>query len=491
MLRIKSLSKNIFFTVLTFSLIVVLVLSAVFAAVGYGAYEKEGERKLVAQAQSAARTLDALDEEARCEVLRAQFVDESRYTLIDVGGTVLFDSAADESHMENHGTRPEVEKAEEAGTGLVVRYSETLRTDTVYAAVRLTDGSVVRVSETRESLAAYLGSMALPMVLVVFVVAAAVLWLSRMLTRRIVHPIDSIDLSDPLKNDVYEEMRPLLRRMDQQQRQLMEQNEELVLAESMRREFSGNVSHEMKTPLQVISGYAELLKNDLVKPEDRSKFAGLIYDEAQAMRKLIDDVLTLSRLDETSFAMEPSPVDVLSVAERTVGRLVPFALERDVTLRVRGERAVVMGSEALLEEMLHNLVENGIRYNRSGGSVSVGVSVGVAGSALSAGQRPGMMADASGDADSEDDLCAIVRVADTGIGVPPEYREKVFERFFRVEKSRSKETGGTGLGLAIVKHAVQFHGGTITLESAAGQGTTFVVEIPLRREKIPPPKPEG
>ncbi|MBQ3106191.1 MAG: hypothetical protein IJC51_01770, partial [Eggerthellaceae bacterium] len=207
-------------------------------------------------------------------------------------------------------------------------------------------------------------------VLVAVVLGAPV---SRLVARCIMQPIDAIDFSHPLDNVAYPEMRPLLQRLDVQQRQLLRQNEELALAETMRRDFSSNVSHEMKTPLQVISGYAELLKNDLVQPDDRQKFAALIYDEAQAMRALINDVLTLSRLDETAFDAQPMPVEVLSVAERMAGRLGVFANKRSIMLRVRGERALVLGSEALIGEMLYNLIENGIRYNHEGGSVTVTV----------------------------------------------------------------------------------------------------------------------
>ena len=278
-------------------------------------------------------------------------------------------------------------------------------------------------------------------------------------------------MAEPLENEIYEEMVPLLQRIDDQQTLLKKQNKELAEAESMRRDFSSNVSHEMKTPLQVISGYAELMKNDMVLPGDRQKFAGLIYDEAQAMRGLINDVLTLSKLDESAFTREDLPIDVRGVADRMADRLSSFASDRDVSVKVEGDSAFIRGSETLAEEMLYNLIENGIRYNREGGTVSVRVS-----------RRPAQAVDvvAFREEGAEGVIRELVevRVSDTGPGVPENMREKIFERFFRLDKSRSKETGGTGLGLAIVKHAVQYHHGVIAVEGKLGEGTTFVLMFP-------------
>ena len=225
----------------------------------------------------------------------------------------------------------------------------------------------------------------------------------------------------------------------------------------MRRDFSSNVSHEMKTPLQVISGYAELMKGGVVPYEDCQKFGGLIYDEAQAMRGLIDDVLTLSKLDESAFGNEGVPIDLGGVAKSMAARLQSFAEEREVDVIVKGPGAYISGNESLADEMTYNLIENGIRYNHKGGKVTVEVD-----------ERAG----------TDGKMMARMRVSDTGMGIPSDMCDKVFERFFRVDKSRSKETGGTGLGLAIVKHAVMYHGGTIKVDSAEGKGTTFTLLIP-------------
>ena len=469
----KSLSGRIFSSVLAFTLGIVLIFAVVMISIFYFSYEHDAERNLADAADRAAATLDSSPAEDVTTVLSQQFDGITRYTLISSSGLVLYDSQADASLMDNHATRPEVQEAATAGEAVSLRYSETVGTDTVYAAKKLTDGRIVRLSETRHSLLAFLGEMLAPVLIALVVAAGLVFLLSRLLTRHIMKPIDALDMADPLNNDIYQEMVPLLTRIDQQQAQLKRQNKELAEAETMRRDFSSNVSHEMKTPLQVISGYAELMKNDLVLPGDRQKFASLIYDEAQAMRTLINDVLTLSKLDESAFAREEVPIDVHAVAERMAQRLTKFAADQGISVQVEGKAAFISGSEALAEEMLYNLIENGVRYNREGGSVKVSVSMAPATSDdrklfAAAGA---LAADAVG-------TTVTVRVSDTGAGIPADMQDKIFERFFRVDKSRSKETGGTGLGLAIVKHAVQYHHGAVSVESELGAGTTFVLTLP-------------
>ena len=231
---------------------------------------------------------------------------------------------------------------------------------------------------------------------------ALVFLLSKILTSRIMKPIDALDFANPLDNEIYEEMDPLLIRIDEQQRQLKQQNSELAEAENMRRDFSSNVSHEMKTPLQVISGYAELMKNDMVQPSDRQKFAALIYDEAQTMRSLINDVLTLSKLDESAFENDgATAINLYAVAQRVAGRLSSFADDQGVRVRVEGASACIAGSETLAEEMLYNLIENGIRYNHEGGLVTMKVgSECVEGGLANAAYQ------------------TVVRVSDTGPGIP-------------------------------------------------------------------------
>lgn len=469
-----SLSGKIFSTVLAFTLGVIVVTSLVLTCIFYVSSERDCESRLMEQAREAAAYLNETPSAKDASTLSAQFNGRVRFTLISADGQVIYDSATkDPSTLENHGTRPEVVAAEGSGEGALTRFSETLGLDTVYAAVRLGDGSVVRLSETRQSLLMFAGSLMAPVVFALVIAAVLVMLLSRVLTRRIMKPIDALDFSEPLQNDIYEEMTPLLERIDEQQRQLRTQNEELARAESMRRDFSANVSHEMKTPLQVIAGYAELMKDGLVPPEDTARFAGVIYDESQAMRSLINDVLVLSRLDEAGLGDGAARmVDVLAVSERVAGRLEALACERGVRVTVQGEHLSMVGSETLIEEMLYNLVENGIRYNHEGGEVFV--SIAREDDAASANRGP--KGEPSAD---EKALSLVIRVQDTGPGIPPEMREKIFERFFRMEKSRSKETGGTGLGLAIVKHAAICHGGCVEVLGEEGAGATFVLRFPL------------
>lgn len=452
----NSLSGKIFTTVVVFVIAAVLVVSVVLTSIFYYTFERDAEQELAATAQNLADYLDANKDADDEQLLSHQSAGTARYTLILPDGTVDYDSAVDASTLENHASRPEVQAAESSGEAVTSRHSGTLQQDTLYAAVKLDDGNIVRVAQTRKTLVAFLGEVLLPIVLTMMAIALVAFVLSRTLTRRIMKPIDALDFKTPLNNEIYDEMRPLLVRIDDQQKLLKKQNDELAEAESARREFSSNVSHEMKTPLQVISGYAELMQNDMVKKKDRQKFAGIIYDEAQRMRSLINDVLTLSKLDESAFQKQDAlPVDLLEVAKRMSERLEGFATRHGVALHVGGTHAIVAGSESLIEEMLYNLVENGIRYNSEGGSVTVNTRVEYA----------------------EGEQCAVLTVADTGKGIPADEQEKVFERFYRVDKSRSKETGGTGLGLAIVKHAVLYHGGSIAVDSALGQGTTFVIRF--------------
>lgn len=449
----QSLSSRIFRSVLLFTLLVVLGLFLLLANIFYASHEKDAEALLMEQTQKAAAELNAVASSEQVRVLDDQLSGEERSTLISSAGDVLYDSSVDAALLENHADRPEVKGAEENGQAITVRYSDTLRIDTIYSAVQLENGNVFRLSETRQSFLAFLSTMVTPLVIALVLTVVLVLVLSRLLTKRIMKPIDALDFREPLQNEIYEEMTPLLERIDEQQVLLKQQNKELALAESMRRDFSSNVSHEMKTPLQVISGYAELLKTNMAKPDDSQRFAELIYDEAQSMRLLIDDVLTLSRLDELAVNDSDQEVDLFVVAVRVIDRLQAFAETNDVQLFFEGEEDVfITGSQTMIEQIVYNLIENGIRYNQPGGQVILTLITEEGGPTLS--------------------------VRDTGCGIPEDMQDKIFERFFRMDKSRSKETGGTGLGLAIVKHGIAYHGGTVQVESEEGRGTTFVLRFP-------------
>jgi len=475
----QSLTGKIFNTVLVFMLGTIVLFSVVTTAIFYLIYEREAEDALVLLAHDAADYLNTVPSEEAAAVLKDQFAGVIRYTLIAQDGTVLYDSVVRAQDMDNHADRPEVKAANEEGQATLMRRSGTLQTDSVYAAVKLENGNIIRLAETRHSLLIFLSNMLLPMVIAVALVALLVFFLSKILTRRIMKPVDALDFKDPLQNEIYAEMSPFLERIDEQQKTLKQQNKELALAESLRRDFSSNVSHEMKTPLQVISGYAELMQNNMVQASDSQKFAGLIYEEAQAMRSLIDDVLVLSRLDESAVGDSGKLVDLCVIAAKVIERLQGFAETNEVTLELAGECAIIVGSETVAEQMLYNLVENGIRYNHPGGSVKIAIEV-----FDFAPEHKAVKNKEASEADEqnvEHHSTVAIRVSDTGVGIPEDMQEKIFERFFRVDKSRSKETGGTGLGLAIAKHGVLYHKGTIEVKSVPGKGTTFILTFSGRK----------
>jgi two-component system phosphate regulon sensor histidine kinase PhoR len=455
----KSLARRIFFTMAAFATVAMVVFGIATTSVFYYSYEHDAEDRIVQQVRQVAVQLNGRDSDKAGSYLSSAPWSSLRCTLIDSDGKVLFDSEADPSTMENHSDRKEFQEAEESGEAVSVRYSETLGVDTVYAAVRLDNGSVVRLSESRRSLLSFLGDMLPPLVAAAAAIILISFALSRYLTKKIMRPIDELDVSQPLSNEAYGEMQPLLQRIDEQQNQLKRQNRELEAAVETRREFSANVSHEMKTPLQVIGGYSELIQAGMVSDEDTRKFAGIIHSEAKNMRALIDDVLTLSRLDESALGQsELTDVDLRWLCEQVADRLEKVAEDRQVAIDLHPcEHPVcVRGSELLLQEMLYNLVDNAVRYNHPGGSVSVSFY-----------ERP----DPAG-------ARAVICVQDTGQGIPPDMRQRVFERFFRLEAGRSRETGGTGLGLAIVKHVAQRYDGTVKIDDAPGGGSIFTVDLP-------------
>lgn len=489
-------------------------------------------------------------------------VTGARITYVDQDGTVLYDSAEPASQMENHADREEIMAAARTGYGDASRLSDTMRTKTYYYAVRLSDGTIIRVSNaTRSVLDVFLHSVPLLILIIVLALLSAVV-LARRMAKKIVRPINDLDLEHPLENQgVYDELAPFLSRIARQNSQIHEQLEaqqrqrrefaaitanmreglivldpnavilsanrsarkllnipdepcegksvfaycrsrqflpavEKVLdgqsadtvlelpdralrllanpsesadgakgallllvdvteshsAEQMRREFSANVSHELKTPLTSISGYAELMMNGMVRQEDVAPFAGRIYHEANRLIALVQDIIKLSRLDEGVGLPDKQPVELLELAQGAAAQLEEAAAQRSVTVSVQGEKTTVTGIAPLLQEMLYNLTENAVRYNKPGGRVTVTV-----------GQKEGK---------------PFFSVADTGIGIPKADQERVFERFYRVDSGRSKQSGGTGLGLSIVKHAARCHGAAIDLKSEEGKGTTITVTFP-------------
>jgi len=486
--------------------------------------------------------------------------DQYRITWLRADGAVLYDTRADAESMENHAQRQEVQQALATGEGESSRYSDTLLQKTVYYAKRLPDGTVLRLSAIRVTTGVLVLNMLQPILLVLAVALILSGVLASRLARRITEPLNRLDLEHPLENDTYEELAPLLRRMEHQRRQIDRQMDELrrrseefeqitgsmseglvlldeagvilsinpaarrlldaaencvgqdlltvdrdvalsdalrqaaeqghsefrgqrngreyqfdvtriqsegrtagtvllvfdvterAFAERNRREFTANVSHELKTPLQGIIGSAELLENGLVKQEDVPRFIGHIRSEAQRLVTLIGDIIRLSQLDEGE-PMPAEPVELLALAREAAESLQSAAAARNVTITVEGEPVELTGVRRLLYEIVFNLCDNAIKYNTDGGRVQVTVT--------------------------KENETAAVTVRDTGIGIPPDQQDRVFERFYRVDKSHSKASGGTGLGLSIVKHAVQYHHGAIHLQSEVGKGTAIRVTFPV------------
>lgn len=552
------MTKKIFRSTVAVGLAVLLASLVIIMGALYGYFGHVQERQLHDELTIAAA---AMEQGSGADYLRKLPADEDfRITWLKADGTVLYDTRSDAGSMENHSQRQEVQDALKTGAGESSRYSATLLEKMLYYAQRLSDGTVLRLSASRVTV----GVLFLSMLPAILLVTAAAFALSAVLagrvSRRIVEPLNRLDLEHPLENEAYEELSPLLRRLEHQRRQIDDQlrslrrrseefaqitasmTEGLVLldergtvlsinpaacavfhaddscvgqplltverdtavsralrdamdtghgetrmerggreyqfdmtriesdgeavgavlltfdvteqafAERNRREFTANVSHELKTPLQGIIGSAELLESGVVQPGDVPRFVGHIRSEAQRLVTLINDIIRLSELDEGG-ALPSEPVELLSLCRDTAQSLAPAAEAHNVTVSVTGEEATVPGVRRLISEVFTNLCDNAIKYNRDGGSVSVTVS------------RDG------GD--------AVVSVSDTGIGIPPEHQSRVFERFYRVDKSHSKASGGTGLGLSIVKHAVLYHHGTVEVHSVPGEGTTFTVRLPM------------
>lgn len=557
------MKKRVFLTVFGTSLITVLVSVMLLVGVTYQYIHEETKHQMSAQLDYLAEMVESQGE----DYLRD--LDDSRYriTWIAADGTVLFDNWSDISKMENHSKRQEFIEAQKNGMAEVERHSETMTERLIYAAKLLDDRSVLRLSTDDISPEGVLWLLARPTMLLLLGVLVLTWFVAKRLSRRIVEPLNTIDLDNPLANETYDELMPLLSRIEQQHREISDQSillnqqrnefqividnmeEGLVLlnkegrillmnrsathllavqdedyigrdfllfgdepklhkllskvyngknysvsvemdnknyeihgnpvfsdddiqgvvlfymdvtekmeAEQLRREFSANVSHELKTPLHSISGCAELLLNNMVKEADQPQFLQQIYDEAQHMVALVENIISISKLDETSEELPLEEIDLLAMSQDVVKQLMPHAKMKDIELDVSGENVIIKGVHTLIHEMVYNLCDNAIKYNKENGSVSVIVTK------------------------NKDE--AVLKVKDTGIGIPEDQVDRVFERFYRVDKSHSRASGGTGLGLSIVKHAAIRHNATIKVKSKVGKGTTISVRFPLKKKAI-------
>ena len=552
------MTKKIFAGIIIVSVVIMVVCTGLVMGVMYDYLGDKIDDELRDEALMIKAAIETENHEYLEKIKDDEELD-SRITLIDTKGVVIFDSEADYEEMPSHLDREEVEKALTVGEGYAVRHSNTLSEDTRYYALKLENGSVLRVASNHYSqMALALDTIGVVVIIVAILLALGII-ISAQITRGIIKPINDIDLDAPHISDDYEELLPLVKRINQQNKKIYiqmenlrkQQNEFKIITQNMReglliidmdkevltynsgalrllatenqekvedvfqlngsqgfrnavekalagehcrtmitvgetsceimagpvyeknlvtgaviiildvterekgeilrREFTSNVSHELKTPLTSIYGVADMLEADLVKPEDVKTFVGTIKEESARLISLIDDIIKLSRLDEDNVMGESGPVDVMAVAEDVVRRLEPKAAKEKVTLSLSGSNSKILGVESIVDEILYNLCENAIKYNKIDGKVDLSIT-------------------------QIGDEC-IVSVKDTGIGIPKADIKRVFERFYRVDKSHSKETGGTGLGLSIVKHAVTYLKGTIEIESVEKEGTEIILKF--------------
>lgn len=370
--------------------------------------------------------------------------DGLRITLIAEDGKVIYDSAVDENTMENHKDRPEIRKAMEEGEGTAVRWSATSSVHTLYYAEELDNGQILRVGKDSENIfQIMINTVSIVLVLSVLIVLLCVL-LSHIMTKRLLMPIEKLasNLDGVNQDNIYDEIKPFIQT-------IKEQHINILNSAKMRQEFTANVSHELKTPLTAISGYAELIGSGMAGEKDTRRFAEEIHRSSDRLLTLINDIIKLSELDCEDLEFDFEQVDLYQMAQSCLDMLDVQAGKQEVSLLLRGDHCVVVANRNLMDELIYNLCSNAVRYNNKGGSVTVTV-----------GQADGRV---------------MLSVKDTGIGIPKEHQERVFERFYRVDKSRSKQSGGTGLGLAIVKHIVAQHNAEMTLESEPGKGTEIKI----------------
>lgn len=387
------------------------------------------------------------------QILQGEYdpdVDDLRITMIKKDGKVFYDSFADAKKMENHANRQEVRQALKHGNGKAIRTSDTLDKNTFYYAVRLDDGNILRVAKESRSIWSVFIKVTPAILILIFVILAISKMLSDVLTKSLLLPIEQMSENLDHLEDIttYKELIPFINT-------IQEQHKNILMNAKMRQEFTANVSHELKTPLTAISGYSELIQNGMTNEEETIRFAGEIHKSAKRLLTLINDTIRLSQLDTSEQKVIYEAIDLYKIAEDCVNMLKFSAENHGITISIHGTNAYLEGNKEMLEEVVYNLCDNAIRYNNEGGKVDVTVKP-VKGKIY---------------------LC----VEDNGIGISKEHQERIFERFYRVDKSRSKSTGGTGLGLAIVKHIIQQHGAHMELTSEKGKGTKIEIEFSKSR----------
>lgn len=445
----KRLQTN-FLVIAALSILSVLILTTI---VFYNFFQDEVMGNLQTYATMLERDMNEMSGSEQFSLDMEQ-MNDIRVTVITPAGNVLYDSNVEVNQLENHSDRPEVKEALKAGRGQSIRTSSTLSKTSFYYALKMESGNVLRLSKESQSYVSFLLQVS-PLIggisVLLFILSMV---LSHLLAKSFVRPIerlaDDMEGEQPVET-AYKELKPLLIT-------IQKQHEDIVKSSKMRQEFTANVSHELKTPLTSISGYSELIENGMAKGKDVVRFAGEIHTNANRLLTLINDILQLSELDFTDVQEDFAPVDLVKIMQQCVEMLTLNAKKHDITIEsnVVDTSCVIQGNSKLLEELIYNLLDNAIRYNREGGKVFLSLQL--------EENRP------------------VFRIKDTGIGISKEHQERIFERFYRVDKSRSKATGGTGLGLAIVKHIVVCHEADIEVQSEEEKGTEIIVSFREKNE---------
>lgn len=448
-MKSKSLTFRIFLSTFFVGTLIYFLCALIFISNIYSYFE----RKIFSELETEAVFLEQYIADSNLSDLKKFNSIKNRITLIHKDGTVYFDNMVDVSRLENHSLREEFVAAKEKGAAKVSRYSSTMTDKTLYFAKSLQNGDVLRISCDQHSVAVLVLGMSqtllIMLVLAVIISGIAAVWTSR----RITNPLNQINLEKPESCAVYEELKPFTKR-------IAEENYEKTQREELRKQFTANVSHELKTPLTSISGFAEILKNGGTDEKTTKDFAGTIYEESQRMISLVNDIIKLSKLDEKSISLEKEPIELLGLSKEIAKILSASAKAKNVKLDVHGDSGKIMGVQPVIYEMIYNLIDNAIKYNVQNGTVEVTVKEETPEKGHTFGNK------------------TVISVRDTGIGIPKNEQDRVFERFYRIDKSRSKELGGTGLGLSIVKHAAKFHDAAINLSSKEGEGSTFTITFP-------------
>ncbi len=442
----KSLTFKIFLSTFSVGVLVYFLCAFIFITNMYSYFEKQIFKEL----KTESTLLEGYDlSEASSDLSSIKKLKtQNRITLIHPDGTVYFDNTVNPADMENHAMRSEFLKAKESGVSTSSRYSSTMLEKTLYFAKQLERGDILRISCDQHTVGVLVLGMS-QILLVMLVIAMIISGITAsLLSRKIIEPLNRINLEDPESSDVYEELKPFTKR-------IAEENFEKSQREELRQQFTANVSHELKTPLTSISGFAEILKEGGTDEKTTKDFAGTIYDESQRMITLVNDIIKLSKLDEKSISLEKEALSLREITREAMEVISPLAEKKNVSLNLAGDSGLINGVRPVIYEMVYNLIDNAVKYNKDNGIVSIKIET------ISESHR------------------VILTVQDNGIGIPEREKERIFERFYRIDKSRSRQPGGTGLGLSIVKHAARYHNASILVNSKEGEGSTFTVIFSL------------